>query len=152
VLDEFGLSATAETSTARRKGRGCLSIGLIFDRIFIGYNGVTSCWQLLPAVGELGIVSGSRSKRLLPQDASAYAWAQFFPFLALVLILSLFPPKYTGASYWVGAATLYALAGHVTVGISNDAPEFAINCSIGIHTSATVRAPSSRGIRRVDLS
>jgi hypothetical protein len=43
-------------------------------------------------------------------DLRLYAWAQFFPFLALVLILSLFPPKYTGTSYWVGAAALYALA------------------------------------------
>jgi hypothetical protein len=43
-------------------------------------------------------------------DLRLYAWAQFFPFLALVLILQLFPPKYTGASYWVAAAALYALA------------------------------------------
>jgi hypothetical protein len=43
-------------------------------------------------------------------DLRLYAWAQFFPFLALVLILSLFPPKYTGTYYWVGAAALYALA------------------------------------------
>lgn len=43
-------------------------------------------------------------------DLRLYAWAQFFPFLALVLILRLFPPKYTGASYWVAAAALYALA------------------------------------------
>lgn len=43
-------------------------------------------------------------------DLRLYAWAQFFPFFALVLILQLFPPKYTGASYWVIAAALYALA------------------------------------------
>jgi hypothetical protein len=43
-------------------------------------------------------------------DLRLYAWAQFFPFLALVLILRLFPPKFTGASYWVAAAALYALA------------------------------------------
>jgi len=43
-------------------------------------------------------------------DLRLYAWAQFFPFLALVLILSLFPAKYTGTSYWVSAAALYALA------------------------------------------
>ena len=30
--------------------------------------------------------------------------------LALVLILQLYPPKYTGASYWIVAAALYALA------------------------------------------
>jgi len=43
-------------------------------------------------------------------DLRLYAWAQFFPFLALVLILQLYPPKYTGASYWIVAAALYALA------------------------------------------
>jgi hypothetical protein len=43
-------------------------------------------------------------------DLRLYAWAQFFPFLALVLILQFFPPRYTGASYWVIAASLYALA------------------------------------------
>jgi hypothetical protein len=43
-------------------------------------------------------------------DLRLYAWAQFFPFTALVLILSLFPPKYTGASYWGAAVALYALA------------------------------------------
>jgi hypothetical protein len=43
-------------------------------------------------------------------DLRLYAWAQFFPFLALVLILHFFPPKYTGTSYWVAAASLYALA------------------------------------------
>ena len=43
-------------------------------------------------------------------DLRLYAWAQFFPCLALVLILQIFPPKYTGASYWITAASLYALA------------------------------------------
>jgi hypothetical protein len=43
-------------------------------------------------------------------DLRLYVWAQFFPFVSLVLILSLFPPKYTGASYWIAAAALYALA------------------------------------------
>src|ERR1700738_4579393 len=43
-------------------------------------------------------------------DLRLSAWAQSFPFLALVLILQLSPPKYTGASYWVTAAALYALA------------------------------------------
>jgi Ceramidase len=43
-------------------------------------------------------------------DLRLYAWAQFFPFVALVLILQLVPPKYTGASYWITAAALYALA------------------------------------------
>ncbi|WP_063615512.1 ceramidase domain-containing protein [Bradyrhizobium sp. Tv2a-2] len=43
-------------------------------------------------------------------DLRLYAWAQFFPFVVLVLILQFFPPKFTGTSYWVAAATLYALA------------------------------------------
>ena len=43
-------------------------------------------------------------------DLRLYAWAQFFPFLALILILQLFPPKYTGASYWAIAVAFYALA------------------------------------------
>lgn len=43
-------------------------------------------------------------------DLRLYAWAQFFPFTALVLILGLFPPKYIGARYWGVAAAFYALA------------------------------------------
>ena len=43
-------------------------------------------------------------------DLRLYVWAQFFPFLTMVLILQLFPPKSTGASYWIIAAALYALA------------------------------------------
>lgn len=43
-------------------------------------------------------------------DLRLYAWAQFFPFAVLVLILQFFPPKFTGASYWAAAAALYALA------------------------------------------
>ena len=43
-------------------------------------------------------------------DLRLDAWAQFFPFLALVTILRFFPPKYTGTFYWVIAAALYALA------------------------------------------
>ena len=43
-------------------------------------------------------------------DLRLYAWAQFFPFLALILILRLFPPKFTGAIYWIAAAAFYALA------------------------------------------
>jgi len=43
-------------------------------------------------------------------DLRLYVWAQFFPFLTLILILRLFPPKFTGAYYWIIAAALYALA------------------------------------------
>ena len=43
-------------------------------------------------------------------DLRLYAWAQFFPFLALVLILQLFKPRYSGAFYWIIAIAFYALA------------------------------------------
>jgi hypothetical protein len=43
-------------------------------------------------------------------DLRLYAWVQFFPFLALLLLLLLYPPKYTGAFYWIIAAGIYAFA------------------------------------------
>jgi Ceramidase len=43
-------------------------------------------------------------------DLRLYAWVQFFPCIAVPLLFLLFPPKYTGASYWFAAAGLYALA------------------------------------------
>ena len=43
-------------------------------------------------------------------DLRLYIWVQFFPCLALPLLFLLFPPKYTGTSYWVIAAALYAFA------------------------------------------
>ena len=43
-------------------------------------------------------------------DLRLYAWTQFFAFFALLGILRLFEPRYTGASYWMGALALYALA------------------------------------------
>ena len=46
----------------------------------------------------------------LDRRSAALRWVQFFPCLALLLLLLLFPPKYTGTFYWVIAAVLYALA------------------------------------------
>jgi len=43
-------------------------------------------------------------------DLRLYAWVQFFPILALLLMFLMFPPKYTGTSWWLIAAALYALA------------------------------------------
>lgn len=43
-------------------------------------------------------------------DLRLYGWVQFFPCLALPLLFLLFPAKYSGTSYWVVAAALYALA------------------------------------------
>lgn len=59
----------------------------------------------LVAIGTFSLLLWRRT-----DDLRLYARAQFFPFLALVLILQLFPPKYTGASYWAAAAALDALA------------------------------------------
>jgi Ceramidase len=43
-------------------------------------------------------------------DLRLYVWVQFFPALALPAIFILFPAKYTGTSYWLAAAALYAVA------------------------------------------
>jgi len=43
-------------------------------------------------------------------DLRLYVWVQFFPSLALPLMFLLFPPKYTGTSYWFIVAALYVLA------------------------------------------
>ena len=43
-------------------------------------------------------------------DLRLYVWVQFFPALALLALLVLFPPRYTGTSYWLIAAAFYALA------------------------------------------
>jgi hypothetical protein len=43
-------------------------------------------------------------------DLRLYAWVQFFPYFALLLLILVFPPKYTGTSCWIIAAVLHALA------------------------------------------
>src|SRR5437764_10587314 len=43
-------------------------------------------------------------------DLRLYFWVQFFPGLAVLLLFLLYPPKYTGTSFWITAAALYALA------------------------------------------
>jgi hypothetical protein len=43
-------------------------------------------------------------------DLRLYFWVQFFPGLAIILLFLLYPPKYTGTSYWISAGVLYALA------------------------------------------
>ena len=43
-------------------------------------------------------------------DLRLYAWVQFFPYFALLFLIVVYPPKYSGTSYWVVAALLYALA------------------------------------------
>jgi hypothetical protein len=43
-------------------------------------------------------------------DLRIYGWVQFFPCVMVPLLFFLFPPKYTGTSYWFIAAALFALA------------------------------------------
>ncbi len=43
-------------------------------------------------------------------DLRLYGWVQFFPCLALPVMFFMFPPKYSGTSYWVIAAALYVVA------------------------------------------
>ena len=43
-------------------------------------------------------------------DLRLYVWVQFFPCIALPVLLIRFPPLYAGTYYWVVAAAFYALA------------------------------------------
>jgi Ceramidase len=66
--------------------------------------GATLLWPLL-ATGMLSLLLWRWTG-----DLRLYGWVQFFPCLALPLLLMLFPPKYTGTFYWAIAAALYAVA------------------------------------------
>ena len=66
--------------------------------------GAVLLWPLL-ATGVLSLLVWRWSG-----DLRLYGWVQFFPALALPLLLLLFAPRYTGTFYWVIAAALYALA------------------------------------------
>jgi len=61
-------------------------------------------WPLL-AIGMLSLLLW-----LWTDDLRLYAWAQFFPLLALLILFLLCPPKFTGTSYWLIAIALYAIA------------------------------------------
>jgi len=66
--------------------------------------GAVLLWPLL-ATGILSLLLWRSSG-----DLRLYGWVQFFPYLALPLLLLLCQPKYSGTFYWVAAAVLYALA------------------------------------------
>ncbi len=68
---------------------------------------------------------------LWTDDLRLYFWAQFFPGIALLLLFLLYPPRYTGAWYWLIAAGLYALA---KVFEFTDDPIFALGHLISGHT------------------
>jgi len=42
-------------------------------------------------------------------DLRLYGWVQFFPIVALLLLLWLFPPRYTGGANWLVAIGLYVI-------------------------------------------
>jgi hypothetical protein len=43
-------------------------------------------------------------------DLRLYAWVQFFPFVAMLVLFLSCPPRYTGTYYWIVAAVIYAIA------------------------------------------
>ena len=43
-------------------------------------------------------------------DLRLHFWVQFFPGLAVISLFLLYPPKYTGAFYWIAAGVLYGFA------------------------------------------
>jgi hypothetical protein len=66
--------------------------------------GAALLWPLL-AIGLLSLLLWR-----FTGDLRLYGWVQFFPCLALPMLLWLCPPKYTGTFYWAIAAALYAVA------------------------------------------
>jgi Ceramidase len=66
--------------------------------------GTVLLWPLL-ATGILSLLLWRSTK-----DLRLYGWVQFFPCIAVPLLMLISPPKYTGTSYWAAAAVLYALA------------------------------------------
>jgi len=64
-------------------------------------------------------------------DLRLYFWVQFFPGVAIILLFLLYPPKYTGTSYWIGAGILYALA---KVFEFTDEAIFSVNGLLSGHT------------------
>jgi hypothetical protein len=66
--------------------------------------GAISLWPML-AIGVASLLLW-----LWVDDLRLYFWAQFFPGLALLVLLAVYPAKYTDGRYWLIAAGLYALA------------------------------------------
>jgi hypothetical protein len=66
--------------------------------------GASLLWPML-AIGV-----GSLLLWLRVDDLRLYFWAQFFPGLALLVLLGLYPAKYTHSRYWLIAVGFYALA------------------------------------------
>ena len=67
----------------------------------------TGAFLLWPLIA-LGVVSLLLWR--LTGDLRLYAWVQFFPCVAIPVLFVLYSPKFSGTSYWLIAAALYALA------------------------------------------
>jgi len=66
--------------------------------------GATLLWPLI-ALGVFSILLWRWTG-----DLRLYGWVQFFPCVALPVLFVRFPPTYSGTSYWLIAAVLYAFA------------------------------------------
>src|SRR6516162_9418471 len=66
--------------------------------------GTIALWPML-AIGVASLLLW-----LWVDDLRLYFWTQFFPGLALLVLLAFYPAKYTDGRYWLIAAALYALA------------------------------------------
>jgi len=71
--------------------------------------GLRSLWPLL-ALGLASVVQWHLSEQRGEGDLRFYLMVQFFPLLAIPLLLALLPPRYTRGSYFVIALGLYGLA------------------------------------------
>jgi hypothetical protein len=65
--------------------------------------GALLLWPLL-ALGVISVVVWR-----MTGDLRLYGWVQFFPMVALLLLLALFPPRYSRGAMWLVALALYAV-------------------------------------------
>ncbi len=79
-------------------------LSVMFEERVSAKAGPVLLWPLL-AIGLFSLLLWRRT-----DDLRLYVWVQFFPGVALLAMFLLFPPKYTGVSYWLVAAALYGLA------------------------------------------
>lgn len=73
-------------------------------------------------------------------DLRAYLFMQLFPLLLALLILALFPARYTGSAYFYGALALYALAKVLEL---LDKPVFSLGQMVSGHTLKHLAAAMS---------
>jgi hypothetical protein len=77
---------------------------LVVDERVGSKTGAAVLWPML-AIGVSSLLVW-----LWIDDLRLYFWAQFFPVLALLVLMMLYPARYSHPRYWLFAAALYALA------------------------------------------